>query len=51
MIGDRLVGDHGAVYEGEYLVVYERKGDGTLAGRWIDALSGQQGNETLEPRK
>lgn len=51
MIGDRLMGDHGQVYEGEYLVVYERMDDGTLAGRWIDALSGHQGNETLEPRK
>jgi len=47
MIGDRLTGDHGAVYEGEYLVVFERKDDGNLVGRWIDALSGHQGNETL----
>lgn len=47
MIGDRLTGDHGAIYEGEYLVVFERKDDGNLVGRWIDVLSGHQGNETL----
>lgn len=51
IIGDQLIGDHGRIYEGEYLVVYEKTKEGNLVGRWVDALSGQQGNETLTPKK
>lgn len=51
IIGDQLIGDHGRVYEGEYLVVYQRNDDGSLTGRWVDAQSGQQGNETLTLKK
>lgn len=51
VIGDQLIGDHGRVFEGEYLVVYQRNDDGSLTGRWVDAQSGQQGNETLTPKK
>lgn len=51
VIGDRLVGDHGQVFEGEYLVIYTRAENGTLVGRWVDAQSGHKGNETLTPKK
>ena len=51
MIGDMMEGNHGRIYEGEYLVVYERRDNGVLVGRWVDALSGHQGNETLTPKR
>jgi hypothetical protein len=51
VIGDLLQGDHAVVYAGEYLVVYRPAADGSLKGRWVHALSGAQGEETLTPKK
>ena len=51
VIGDLLKGDHQNAYVGEYLVVYRVSSDGSLAGRWVHALSGAHGNETLTPKK
>jgi len=51
VIGDVLKGDHNAVYAGEYLVVYRTAADGSLKGRWVHALSGAHGEETLTPKK
>ena len=46
-IGDVLQGDHDAIYAGEYLVLYQRKPDGTLAGTWLHTKSQFAGMETL----
>ena len=46
-IGDVLQGDHDAIYVGEYLVLYQRKPDGTLAGTWLHTKSRSAGRETL----
>jgi hypothetical protein len=51
VIGDLLKGDHSSVYAGEYLVVYRANGDGSLKGRWVHALSGAHGEETLTPKR
>ena len=51
VIGDVLQGDHSAVYAGEYLVVYRAAADGSLRGRWVHAMSGAHGEETLTPAK
>ncbi len=51
VIGDLLKGDHSSVYAGEYLVVYRADTDGRLRGRWVHALSGAHGEETLTPKK
>jgi hypothetical protein len=51
VIGDVLQGDHSSVYAGEYLVVYQTAADGSMKGRWVHALSGAHGNETLTPKK
>ena len=51
VIGDLLKGDHSSVYVGEYLVVYRADTDGSLKGRWVHALSGAHGEETLTPKK
>lgn len=48
-IGDQLKGDHNAVFTGEYLVLYERKADGTLSGTWVYAQGPAAGAETLKP--
>jgi hypothetical protein len=48
-IGDVLRGDHRVVFAGEYLVLYQRKPDGTLEGIWIDGQGGATGGETLTP--
>jgi hypothetical protein len=48
-IGDSLRGDHGGVFAGEYLVLYQRQPDGVLAGTWIAAASRAAGRETLTP--
>lgn len=48
-IGDRLRGDHGGVFVGEYLVVYRLRPDGVLDGTWVHADSAAAGNETLTP--
>lgn len=50
-IGDLLQGDHDAVYVGEYLVLYQRKPDGTLAGTWLHTKSQSAGTETLVRKK
>ena len=50
-IGDTLKGDHSSVYAGEYLVVYRVATDGSMQGRWVHALSGAHGDETLTPKK
>jgi hypothetical protein len=49
VIGDFLKGDHSSVYAGEYLVVYRANPDGSMKGRWVHALSGANGEETLTP--
>lgn len=49
VIGDVLKGDHSSVYVGEYLVVYRASPDGSMRGRWVHALSGASGEETLTP--
>jgi hypothetical protein len=46
-IGDVLQGDHNDVYAGEYLVLYQRMPDGTLAGTWLHTKSQFAGTETL----
>jgi hypothetical protein len=51
VIGDLLKGDHSSVYAGEYLVVYRANADGSLKGRWVHALSGAHGEETLTPKR
>jgi len=51
VIGDLLKGDHASVYAGESLVVYRAAADGSLKGRWVHALSGAHGEETLTPKK
>lgn len=51
VIGDLLKGDHGSAYLGEYLVVYRVAADGRMTGRWVHALSGTHGLETLTPKK
>src|SRR5215207_3809044 len=51
VIGDLLKGDHSSVYAGEYLVVYRVAADGSMKGRWVHALSGAHGEETLTPKK
>ena len=48
-IGDMLRGDHGGVFAGEYLVVYQRKPNGLLEGSWIETRGGATGAETLTP--
>lgn len=48
-IGDRLRGDHGGVFVGEYLVVYRLRPDGVLDGTWVHADSAAAGSETLTP--
>ena len=47
VIGDVLKGDHSNAYYGEYLVVYRVAADGNMKGRWVHALSGAHGEETL----
>lgn len=51
VIGDVLKGDHSRVYAGEYLVMYRVAADGSMKGRWVHALSGTHGDETLTPKK
>jgi hypothetical protein len=51
VIGDVLKGDHSELYAGEYLVVYRVAPDGSMKGRWVHALSGAHGDETLTPKK
>jgi hypothetical protein len=51
VIGDLLKGDHSSVYAGEYLVVYRVAADGSMKGRWVHALSGAHGEETLTPKR
>jgi hypothetical protein len=51
VIGDELKGDHSSVYAGEYLVVYRVAADGSMKGRWVHALSGAHGEETLTPKR
>ena len=51
VIGHLLKGDHSSVYAGEYLVVYRANADGSLKGRWVHALSGAHGEETLTPKR
>jgi len=46
-IGDVLQGDHNDIYAGEYLVLYQRKPDGTLTGTWLHTKSQFAGRETL----
>ncbi len=48
-IGDVLRGDHGAVFAGEYLVVYKRKPNSLLDGTWTETRGGAAGTETLTP--
>ena len=51
VIRDHLKGDHQDSYVGEYLVTYSIAADGKMTGRWVHALSGANGNETLTPKK
>jgi hypothetical protein len=51
VIGDELKGDHSSVYAGEYLVVCRVAADGSMKGRWVHALSGAHGEETLTPKR
>jgi hypothetical protein len=51
VIGDVLKGDHQSAYIGEYLVTYRVAEDGSMKGRWVHALSGAHGDETLTPKK
>jgi len=51
IIGDHLKGDHQDSYVGEYLVTYSIAADGKMTGRWVHAVSGASGNETLTPKK
>ena len=48
VIGDLCRAIINSVYAGEYLVVYRRAADGSLKGRWVHALSGAHGEETLD---
>jgi len=48
-IGDMLRGDHGSVFAGEYLVVYQRRPNGLLEGTWTDTRGDAAGTETLTP--
>ena len=48
-IGDTLRGDHNTLFTGEYLVLYQRRGDGVLEGTWLHAGSAAAGSETLTP--
>lgn len=50
VIGDLLKGDHNAVFEGQYLVVYRREPDGKLSGTWVQAEGDASGAETLTPK-
>ncbi|WP_119417857.1 hypothetical protein [Desertibaculum subflavum] len=50
-IGDLLKGDHNRSFAGEYLVVYRRQPDGSLAGTWVHSESESAGAETLTPRR
>ena len=50
-IGDVLQGDHDAIYAGEYLVLYQRKPDGSLTGTWLHTKSQAAGTETLTRKK
>lgn len=50
-IGDLLVGDHNRSFAGEYLVVYRRLPDGSLAGTWVHSETESAGSETLTPRR
>ncbi len=50
-IGDMLRGDHGAVFVGEYLVIYERKSNGRLEGTWTGTRGSTAGTETLTPTR
>ncbi len=50
-IGDVLQGDHDTIYAGEYLVLYQRKPDGTLSGTWLHTKSQFAGMETLARKK
>lgn len=51
IIGDHLKGDHQDSYVGEYLVTYTIAADGKMTGRWVHAVSGASGNETLTPKR
>jgi len=51
VIGDVLKGDHSNAYYGEYLVVYRVATDGNMKGRWVHALSGAHGEETLTVKR
>jgi hypothetical protein len=48
-IGDELKGDHNSIFMGEYLVVYRRSDDGSLAGTWVYAQGPAAGSEILTP--
>lgn len=50
-IGDTLGGDHNSFFAGEYLVLYRRKADGSLAGTWVHSTTHAAGAETLTPAK
>lgn len=50
-IGDVLQGDHDAIYAGEYLVLYQRKPDGSLTGTWLHTKSQAAGRETLTRKR
>lgn len=50
-IGDELKGDHNSLFTGEYLVLYRRQPDGSLAGTWLHAASPASGAETLTPKR
>lgn len=40
-----------SLYLGEYLVVYQIGGSGTLEGAWVHAASDATGKETLTPKR
>ena len=50
-IGDMLAGDHNRNFTGEYLVVYRRQADGSLAGTWVHSETDSAGTEILTPRR
>lgn len=50
-IGDLLQGDHNSSFTGEYLVLYRRQPDGSLAGIWAHAESSATGAETLTRKR
>lgn len=50
-IGDMLIGDHNRSFAGEYLVVYRRQADGSLAGAWVHSETESAGSETLTQRR